>query len=360
MFDLNNGDIKLLEIFTSEKDYRSYEANNQSKLKDWVNLSPFKWRNRYITKTDVFEPSPEMLMGTALDILITGSKKEFEGSVYVSKLESIPTGNSLKLVDALFEIYEKRDDVVTFDDDKFFYLFNRAYDAAGIKSPKKEVWIENFLEHDNVAQVYFLEKLATKDGKVIISQQGLQDTLETEAVLKAHPISKPICDNRDMDIEVLTQFGIAFEYKGVKYKALYDFLKIDHRSKTIWGIDLKTNYSPNEFGTIGYLKNRYYFQDGIYSKGLEALLSSDKFKGYVLHEDVFSFLVIDNKGVFDPSLWTITHSDGNAWDGFTTKWGSKYKGIHEVVEEIDWHTETGNFKTTKQLHDNNNHIRLEL
>ena len=352
---------KLIKVFVTEQEYRNFDAWNQSKIKDWVNLTPFKWRDRYIDETDPFKVTNEMLMGSAIDLWLTQGKEAFDKGVMVSTLEKPLTGNALKLVNALLELCEEGESVASLEEEAFFVLFKKAYDLAGIKSPKVEGWYANFMKDGNEAKTSFIENLYNRDGGIVLTKQELEDVESTVETLQKHHISANITNPNNKAVK--GQFGIAYEYRGRRYKALYDFLEKDNFQKLLRGIDLKTNYSPNEFGLFGYLKNRYYFQQGIYEKGLHALVNSglEEFKDFeVCPDDPFNFLVVDNKGIFEPSMWNFDFTEGDCWSGFRTKTGSYYKGIEEVVEEIEWHMENKNYRTTKEIFDNNHKLNVIL
>lgn len=342
---------ELYEVFETEKEYRQYKAESQSKIKDWVNLTPFKWRDRYV-HGEKFVPTTDMIMGTAVDIYITEGEEEYKKRVNVSQIDKPLTGNSLKIANEMLEIL-KNEDLITMED-----VFYRAYERAGVKSPKVESWWENFQKEGNECRVFVEESLHLLSGSILITQEQNTDVAETVRVLKEHNVSRHLFENRE-DVDILGQFGISYLFRGTLFKALYDFIIIDHRNKKIRGIDLKTNFIPNEFGNYGFMKNRYYFQDAIYKKGLEALALANTFgEGYTVDEfEPFEFLVIDNKGIFEPTMWAFEYYSGDPWEGFKYR-GGDYKGIFEIVEEYSWSVANGNFRTTKTIRDSNNKLRI--
>src|SRR5690606_37531301 len=104
---------------------------------------------------------------------------------------------------------------------------------------------------------------------------------------ETHPYSKYIFKN---EMERHNQFKFNIEYKGFVLRGIIDKIIIDHETKTVRLIDLKTGKGPVDEFTSSFIKWRYYLQEAVYVKAFTKICEMLKLKGYTLLP--FQFLYI--------------------------------------------------------------------
>jgi hypothetical protein len=158
-------------------------------------------------------------------------------------------------------------------------------------------------------------------------------------------------------IEVFNEMPILFEIGDVPYKSLVDKVIIDHEAKTIQPIDWKTSWD-NEEPSYAYLKFGYYIQAAMYDMALTNWKNDKGMADYVLHP--MKFIFCDTGGFSDPIvLNTDGHDIMRGHKGFTVR-GYRYRGLDELINDIQWHLETGIWSTSKTIADKKGNIKLDI
>src|SRR4029079_2847520 len=116
-------------------------------------------------------------------------------------------------------------------------------------------------------------------------------------------------------------------------KSEIDILHIDHEKKIIYIKDLKTTYDNENF-EYSYIKNSYYLQNAFYYLAVKYWAAQEN-----LDYDIvpMEFIVGDtSSNNRRPVRYTTSFADiTSGLHGFTLR-GNYYRGIHELVEEIEW------------------------
>ena len=131
-------------------------------------------------------------------------------------------------------------------------------------------------------------------------------------------------------------------------KLYLDKVNIDHNKLTIQGIDLKSGSVNTDNFMTNFFKYKYYFQGAIYQKGLE-MYRDEKYPGYTILP--FKFIFLPTFNINNPKTFVLTDKWINAaWNGFKTNSGYEYKGIIELVKDIEWHIVNQVFNESKEFH----------
>lgn len=94
----------------------------------------------------------------------------------------------------------------------------------------------------------------------------------------------------------------------------------------------------------------------LYQKALEKVIEDLKLKNYKILP--FEFLYI-SKFEKVPVIYQSTKKWlERAKNGFITNLGYKYKGVGELLNEINWHFENNEFKVSKEIKENNFNLLL--
>ncbi len=197
---------------------------------------------------------------------------------------------------------------------------------------------------------YVVAMLNSKN-KTLVTNLLVQEAEEMVALLKTHEFSRDFILG---DLEY--QVEVNFEIGNFKFLSILDYIKIDHVNKTIRGIDLKTGSKPVSEFLSNFIKYRYYLQGVIYKSALYKYALDNNLGKYEIlpfqflycgrYEKIPTFLEISDK-------W----NDASRY-GFTTTSGYKYKGLYELVDNIEWHWRNEVFNMSKEQFENNGLVKI--
>lgn len=258
-----------------------------------------------------------------------------------------PTASLEKLCVKLMEFIKTPDD---------FYLLNDEFILAKIKELK--LWT-NVKKRESIlakftpdARRYITETIFAGD-KIIITPALVVEAEEYVAALRTHKHTIDFYAKH-----LLYQVEILFRYKNFNIKSILDYVQVDHKNKTVQGIDLKSGSKPVSEFISNFIKYRYYQQGNIYQKALESYVNQNKaLKGYKVlpfkflycgrYEKLPTFLTVSDKWLQAAEL------------GFTTKVGYEYKGLVELVDRIEWHWRNNEFNMSKELSQSDGNIIID-
>ena len=351
--------LEFIKLYDTEEEYRAdSKSMNYSKLADFDKKTPRGWRKKYIDNVDEEEKVDELRQGSLLDLMTLGEEGEFEGKVHISSVDRKPTPGNLRFCEELLPLY-----LLHMGGESGFSemsdVFEEAFNRSEIKSPKFPKFMENWDGSDT--ESYFLDMLSAQ-GKIVCSTDEFNNVDKTSNILKRHPNSAYIFEeSKDGSYEGINQLKIGFEFFGEKYRAMLDRLCIDHKHRVLKPFDLKSAHTPPLFDR-SYFDYRYYIQEGIYTKAVEAY-RDEFYPDYSVAP--FKFLVIDIMGLYDPLIWKFEfrdNKDGSSagpWEGFK-RWDRPKKGINQLMSELNWHIATGNWGTTQEIFNNRGKITFEI
>jgi hypothetical protein len=138
---------------------------------------------------------------------------------------------------------------------------------------------------------------------------------------------------------------------------MIDKIIIRHDVKIIEPIDFKTTWD-NEDPQRAYLKFGYYLQAALYNYALEQWAKHHNLIDYKVLPMIYIFC--DTSGFADPVLLDLSANDIiKGWEGFTLR-GYTYCGLKELMRDIAWHNESGNWATSWQIFRNKGRVLLDL
>lgn len=350
---------KQMEIIAKEKQYRANDALNYSSIKDFDEHGPLEFYKRYIAKEREAKKETEALdMGNLVDCLLT-VPDTFDNRFFIYTPNDSVKGQNKELVEEMFKIaksaYNQDTDQI---DMGFEEMFRSAFESVQLDKNtgeqvkfKGKTW-ESILStfQDGPMENYFQELLAN------VNKRGVSKTQVdmAEAIVNSI-LSVPVIHNvyNRMDVELHNQFPLYFEYKGFKMKGLIDTLHINHEEKWIQEFDLKTSWSTLNF-SYNRVANRYYLQEAVYNKGLSLI-----YPDYTIRPR--KYIIADSKNHIRPYLAATTQEHlAQGFNGFKTVGGRVYKGLDELLDEMQWHFENSIWNTTMNIHRNSDEIVLDL
>jgi len=183
----------------------------------------------------------------------------------------------------------------------------------------------------SAGQAYFEDSLTSR-GKILIKKEMWDKAMATSMTLATHQFSKGYFDIVP-GIELFYQYKFVTEVKGRRTKGMLDILKVDHNTKTVYPVDLKTGELPvSKFPEI-MLMYGYYIQAGLYREAIMSIVESDPdLAGYTVAP--FEFLYISKENPTKPLIYTVPERMHHAsLVGFTDRYGTKHKGIVSLLKE---------------------------
>lgn len=348
-----------LEIVAKEKEYRANSALNYSSIKDFDEHGPLQFYKRHIAKEK--EPKKEsdaMDMGSLVDCLLT-VPDTFDDRYFVHTANETVKGQNKELVEEMFNItklyYNEEDGTTAIP---FGEIFKQAFENVQLdkftgeqvkfKGKTWEVILGTFsggpMEDFYTSLIENISKKGVSMIQVDMAQNIVKSILSVPCI---HDIY-----NRT-DVEIHNQYPLYFEYQGFKMKGLLDTVHINHDEKWVQEFDLKTSWTTLNFG-YNRLSNRYYIQEAVYNKGLELA-----FPGYVIRPR--KYIIADSRNNIMPYIGntTLEHLE-QGFLGISMPSGRTYKGLNELLTEIQWHFDNSIWNTTMEIYENSNEITLEL
>jgi hypothetical protein len=274
---------------------------------------------------------------------------------YVLSDYSEPTGMMSDFVKAYLELYnECKDDKVVHDTN----IRKAAYKASGFKI-KYESVIKRFEAPEIQDYVIFT---VNNIDKTLLSGEEMTQTINMVNMLQQSPITEEYF-KADHDLRE-TKNQLPFEMpwvtkSGKEYtiRGMLDKVIINHKDKTIQAADIKTTGKPVYSFPNSYIKYAYYRQAAIYQYYIKSIF-------LIHHPDYevlpFKFIVAETACNNKPLVFEVSDQDLEiGMNGGISKSSSKrMKGVSELIEEVEWHQETGEWEIKKEVIDNNGVITL--
>lgn len=313
------------------RDYRSYNAVNYSLLKEIYDGYYKSIRDGIPEKS-----STSLDFGSYIDqVISTGQKPE----VYTYKQVELG-GHSKILVDELLKIYPSAKCTIA-------ERLDLANSLDLWSTTKKEDKREALVNSNDINTILEREQ-ARKEGKNVISEEDLSVAEIMLNTLYTHEYSKNIVDP-PLDIESYKQLPLRFIFNNIECKILIDDLEVDHKNKTLQPIDLKTG---TDFDFLGnYYKYKYFLQGTFYYLGVLNLINKiPELKDYTILP--FKFLYISRERPDLPLIYRMTNKSIEKYtEGYFDIYNKYKKGIIDLLEEYKFHTESGIFDISKEIHD---------
>lgn len=149
-------------------------------------------------------------------------------------------------------------------------------------------------------------------------------------------------------IEMRYEVPIVKDFMGVKIKGLLDIIEINHNTKTVRIVDLKTVYDAENFNYT-FRKNKYYLQASLYYELLDQFIADAGLIGYTM-DNHFDFLVVDTTLQIIPHYWKCTEDViKKGREGYVDEYGIYHKGFIQIIEEIEYCKNTNDFRDSIEL-----------
>lgn len=340
-----------------EKSYRKENRESYSSVKAF-DTDRIKYYKKFILndKSEEDEMSTSMILGSLIDCKLF-SPSEFDNKFHTATCTP-PSGQMLDFTNELCLLTKKclnKDLIVTRDIQE---LLEEAFNNVKYDGKKQEVkfkgkdmkWlIANFVGSD--AETYYKEcrSIFSKivvDLNIISASEKIIDELQTCEWTKDIINAKT-----EGDVEVIDQLGVFFDVEEEPFKAMPDRILISHKNKTITPYDMKISFSGENF-QYNYWKMKYYLQVASYYLAIREWQKTRKdLEGYLILS--IEFIVGSSTLQSNPLLYSTSPTNVNeGLYGFTTRNGVKYKGLYELVEDINWHKKHQLWRNSREVYEN--------
>ena len=329
------------------EEYYNDSRLSQSKLKLLLGNNP----NLFNTVAEpklYFEEKKYFLIGDGVDCQLTRPITEYAEKFHVSNVENKPSDTIKSIVNQVFDETKRLNILIENVGDMrnyFPYIIDACNDHNYQSNWKEETRISKILE----AHEYW-EDLKAGEGKTILSAE--EDSLISQIVMsiKTNDVTRPYFEG-GYDVEILYQVPIFFTISEVDCKGLLDMIRINHITKTIEPIDIKT-LGDNTLNFPKALRQRRYdIQGAFYTEGLR-----QTYPGYTILP--FKFIVESTTNPGTPLVYTMDTQlletgkygrsgiklKGISQDSLMQVYYGRIeniKGYLQLIEEYKWYLENG-------------------
>jgi len=260
---------------------------------------------------------------------------------------------NLKLTKELSELIEEAFNSVKFD---------KSGKEVNFKKKDLSWLVKEFVGSD--AEVYYRD-CRSNFGKITIDLNLVSAADKIIEELQTHEWTKDLINLETKgDIEVINQLIILFEVEGAPFKAMLDKTVINHSDKefvvgnlvlppkSISPYDLKITWSGESY-VYNYWKMKYYLQVASYYLGLlhYQRVERPELKDYTIPS--IEFIVGSSNLNSNPLLYSTNEINVNeGLYGFELKSGRKFKGLYELVRDINWHKKNQLWRNSREVYEN--------
>ena len=316
--------LKDISWQVTEEQYRKDPALSYS------TLSKYERGGRFDALPTLFDSvsTPSLTFGSMVDSLLLGEPGEFESRFVVAEIPGM-TDTLKEIAEQLFTDYW----AISFDDIPDDALASIGA-AKGYYASDKYKNYRVKLIRENCKEYFNLRKVSME--KEMVSQKDYEDARAcVNAIKSLNEIAGLFVQNpfRD-DVEVFHQLKFKGVIDGVEYRCMMDSCVVDHISKIIYPVDLKTSSKPEWDFFKSFTEWRYDIQACLYARLLKETIAKDEFyKDYKVAD--YTFVVV-NRRTLKPLKWVFpyTHSE-NGWH-YVTPWKSEvsYRSPYEIGKEL--------------------------
>lgn len=352
----------VIERKYTEPEYRKLPAISYSQL------SSLESYPGSIINTTPMEMTDPLIYGSAVDCLAFDGREEFDKK-FVTLSQEKPSWMLEKVLKCFIsELHATHDELMDppISDDMSKYptqILSAAKAEEYGKGWKPETIVRKVLE--GCAGIY--KSTIENADKLTLSPQQYEYVENSVTTLFSHEFTAHLMQAGEGQ-EIYYQLPIIWDYydkvmeKTVHCRSLLDILLIDHNTKMIYPIDLKTTGKSVFAFNKSFLEWKYYLQAAYYTDATKHLCSVQypQYKDY--NVDLFKFVVISSKNPRKPLAFQITQGvyDSGKF-GCISKDGqdTKRRGYIELVQDFNWHVENQKFDYPREVYEKNGLITLD-
>ena len=279
-----SGQTSLYDISwqVSEKDYRKGEGISYS------TISRFN-REGFDGLHKLFEPieGAHLVFGSMVDTILTGTKQEFEDNYVIAEFPKV-ADSQLGVIKYLFNNHaEQCSTLTTIPDSKIIEATEILKFQTNWKpETRAKVIKENGAEYYNLLHI--------SRGKQLVGTQEYEDANICVDALKTSYFTKFYFEKNnpfDTSIERFFQLKFRGTYEGVPLRCMADEIVVNHKTKTVTPVDLKTSYKKEWLFYESFMQWGYWIQAQLYWYIIRQNMDKHPlYKDYVLED--YKFIVV--------------------------------------------------------------------
>lgn len=318
-------------------EYRNSSAINQSTIKLALSgLAYYKANKDKISDRYFDEPNESMIIGSAVDCLMTMGEESFNDQYHVSTLTKKPSDTIISILkmasDKMKEDYQNNvitntEELLMINTPGYIGMDNALVERYIIQAVAEHNYQPNWgreaiLKNIKTASQEYWAELQLSHGKQILTFEQftmiktISDGLTRDSYTMGLFTQSPDTEN---NYDVFFQVPVYVTINGTRCKMLIDLIVVDHVLKQIIPYDLKVTHSPAD-SFLNVMKTfKYYIQGAFYTLGLELTLrwydnicdAHNVPKELIRDLDVYSiqnfrFLVVSTLTPSDPLIYEMT------------------------------------------------------
>lgn len=332
----------------TEAAYRAVNLDSSSSLKEFY-VNRRKYYKKYILgELTEEEDNKAIVTGKVVETLLL-EPEEFDNRFYMSSCASTPSGSMLNFVEGLYKYTLAATDKEGNVNKTFEEISKEAFAISGYTGKgtgSYENTIKKFIGSD--AEIYYNEMRQVRSrGLIVISTEDVTNAENIVNELKNNFATAHIVNLTSSDkIEICNQLQIeGYSVDNHLFKSMIDKVIIDHEHKTIQPLDLKCTWNVENFYEEYYLYRKAYIQAYLYNEACKSLTFKGDLSGYLVLP--IKFIVCDSINYLNPLVYQLTPNDlSDAYEGFEHK-GKSYKGVKELIDELNWAYENNIWNISK-------------
>jgi len=321
------------KIKTSVETYRQAPGINYSGLSKLA-YSPLLYKKNLDNPEDKKSTSA-MNLGSCVDILLT-DENSFYDNFYIMTAHKPDSEMMCKYIETLVGTNNHEE----------------AYIVSGYKLSADKVKEKYLKEGSN-----YHEALTLSKDKIILTFNEFSQCKEVVSAIKN---KFPQYFNKEENIDIYYQVAILWKYENTDCKSLLDIIEVNHNTKTIQPIDIKTTSKSILEFSQSYEYWKYYLQASFYSKSLYWAKANSIFRDCSNYTILpFQFLVAEMANIHPPYLFNVSSFDLIRGEfGGKNKNGDRIKGFAELIKDLKWHIQTDNWCYPYEYYNNEFNLNI--
>lgn len=254
------------------------------------------------------EESESLTFGSMVDCIVTEGIDRFDEKYCVAKEFNLSDNQKNAIRELLHFGYDRLEDIPP---QTVMELLGMYY-----KNPQSQ--FSKLLEAGSGYYAF----LRNNNGKTPVDFQMFQDAVDTANALLTDRTTKSLFVGNGNDVDRFFQLKFNGDYNGIPLASMTDLIYVEHSTKSIWLVDLKSTCANYEWEfPKSFVKYRYDVQGKVYTYVVRQNMDNDDFyKGYTIKGFIFVYISRMNKR---PLLWTFDKCFSSEDIEFTAKNGNR-------------------------------------
>ena len=316
--------FKDISLDITEEEYRADPALSYSLLAKYERGG----FNSIPTLFDKVE-SPSLTLGQAVDSIITGGTEEFESRFFVADFPEI-SDTIVSIIKWLFDKYKS-----------IYTSLNKIPNEYIIEATEQYQYYPNWRPETRAKVIKekgeeYYNLLYLSDDKTILSNDTYNVVLSMVEALKESEATRWYFqdDNPFDNVERCYQLKFKHDFNDINYRCMADLLIVNHDTKEVIPIDLKTSYKHEYDFYKSFVEWSYSIQSRLYFRIIRANMDKDEyFKDFKLLD--YRFIVVSKD--FKPLVWECPFTRAEGTLNFGKNNQIEMRDPFEIGEELSYY-----------------------